>query len=368
MTSAPLAGCCLVRGLVSLLMLAAAAAAAGAAPMGLTTLPATASDEIVTVFYPSSGTAESVTRGPFDFQAVPDGAPAPFNGRLIVVSHGSGGSPWTYTNLAQALVNAGFVVAAPRHRGDNAADPSQPGPTSWKQRPAEVSRAIDRLAGDPRFGPKLQLERVGVYGMSAGGHTVLTLAGGQWSPGNLKRHCEQHISDDFHSCVGLAARLSGNWFDSVKQWVALRIIENRFDDDTAQGHHDPRIAAAVAGVPFAADFDTTTLITPRVPLGLITAGRDLWLPARFHSDRILAACTSSCELIAALPDGGHGALLSPPPLHLQGLVAELLADPPGFDRSALALIDQRIVAFFEQHLQAERTNSRIIVDPPAPDN
>lgn len=356
----------LMRSLTGWLMLATAAAA-GAAPMGLATLPASAADDIVTVFYPSSGAAESVTRGPFNFQAVPDGAPAAFNGRLVVVSHGSGGSPWTYTNLAQALVDAGFVVAAPRHRGDNAADPSQPGPPSWKQRPAEVSRAIDRIAGDPRFGPPLQLDRVGVYGMSAGGHTALTLAGGQWSPGNLKRHCQQHIADDFQSCVGLAARLSGNGFDSVKQWVALRIIESRLSDDTAYGHHDPRIAAAVAGVPFAADFDTTTLIAPRVPLGLITVGRDLWLPARFHSDRILAACTSSCELIAALPEGGHGALLSPPPPHLQGLAAELLADPPGFDRSALAMVDQRIVAFFELRLQAGHTNDRP-VSLPAPGN
>jgi predicted dienelactone hydrolase len=281
----------------------------------------------------------------------PEASPAQGNGRLVVISHGSGGNPWVHSDLARALVNAGFVVAMPQHKGDNAQDPSTPGPESWKMRPAEISRAIDAVAADPRFAGIVSFDRIGMYGMSAGGHTALTLAGGRWSPAELRRHCEADIANDFASCVGLVTRLRGNFLDDVKIGVALNVIRHRLADESWYTHTDPRIRAIVAGVPFAADFDPASLATPAAPLGLVTARQDQWLVPRFHSDRILAAC-KSCELIADLPNGGHGVLLSPPPPpEVLGEVArELLADPPGFDRRQLPDVDRRIAAFFIRHL------------------
>jgi predicted dienelactone hydrolase len=105
-------------------------------------------DGPVTVYYPSSGEAQTLKRGPFTFQMAWQGVPARGNGRLIVMSHGSGGSPWVHSDLARTLVDMGFVVAVPEHRGDNVKDHSTPGPESWRRRPAEVSRAIDAVAQD----------------------------------------------------------------------------------------------------------------------------------------------------------------------------------------------------------------------------
>lgn len=303
----------------------------------------------MTVYYPTAAAARPVTIGPFTLDIAKDAAPAPGNGRLIVISHGSGGSPWVYADLARTLVGAGFVVALPEHRGDNHRHDGQPGPDSWKQRPAEVSRAIDTLGRDARFAPRVALDRVGVYGMSAGGHTALTLAGGRWSEASFRRHCEAHIGEDFNACVGLMLRLTGGVFDGLKQSVALGVIRARFADETPQGHVDARIAAVVASVPFAADFDMSSFAAPRVPLGLVTAGRDRWLAPRFHAERVLQACTP-CERIADLPDAGHGALLSPLPPGMTGLVGELLNDAPGFDRGVLPGVDRRIAAFFVRHL------------------
>jgi predicted dienelactone hydrolase len=339
----------------SLSWLAAAAFALAAtwpayAGVGLATLQATEQDGPITVFYPSADPDQATPRGPFTLQVAPRGTPVKGNGRLVVISHGSGGSPWVHSDAARALVQAGFVVAMPEHRGDNYRDPSQPGPASWKQRPAEVSRAIDTIGRDPRFAPLLDLQKVGVYGMSAGGHTVLTLAGGAWSPGNLKRHCEAHIQADFATCVGLATRLTGGALDDAKIRVALSVIRSKFDDDAHYTHQDPRIAAAVAGVPFSVDFDMASLATPRIPLALITAGRDIWLTPKFHSDRVLTAC-KTCVHLAHLPTAGHGALLSPlPPGLLSGLAAELINDPEGFDRALMPAIDAKITAFFLEQL------------------
>jgi predicted dienelactone hydrolase len=285
-----------------------------------------------------------------------EGVPVQGNGRLVVISHGSGGSPWVYANLARALVEAGYVVALPQHHADNYRDPASPGPASWMLRPAEVSRAIDAVAADPRFA--LDTRQVGVYGMSAGGHTALSLAGGRWSPALFNQHCQAHLTEDFHTCVGLATRLTGSWLDGVRKGVARLILRWRFGGDTElRSHHDPRIAAVVAGVPAAADFDPASLVEPSVALALVTARKDAWLHPQFHSDRILAACLPRCEHLADLPQGGHGALLSPLPPGLTGLIGELLNDPPGFQRSALPALDRRIVDFFDRRLRAQGATS-----------
>lgn len=334
--------------LACLLSLGAAWAHAG---VGLTTLPGMQGDGPVTVFYPSRAAEQRLPRGPFVLQFAPDGEPVLGNGRLVVMSHGSGGAPWVHSDLARTLVEAGFVVAFPTHRGDNWEGMGDAGPVSWRRRPGEVSRAIDAVLEDRRFAPLVQTDRIGMYGMSAGGHTALTLAGGRWSPSVLRQHCEQHLDDDFPSCVGLATQLSGNLLDGVRKAVAIRVIRWRLDDAAWYSHEDPRIKAVVAEVPFAADFDAQSLAQPRVPLGIVQAGQDKWLAPRFHSAAVLHAC-QPCTLVADVATAGHGSLLSPPPPreNLSGIAARLLADPPGFDRSLVSAAHGRIGAFFRQTL------------------
>lgn len=342
---------------LKLLRTMAAAASIGAAVgsawagTGLTTLPGREGDGPVTVFYPSQATNQPVQRGPFALQLAVDGAPERSNGRLVVFSHGSGGGPWVHTDLATALVQAGFVVAMPEHRGDNSHDSAEQGPPSWKRRPAEVSRAIDAVGASPQFAPLLALDKVGVAGQSAGGHTALSLAGGVWSPARFLAHCETHLAEDFPACVGTFTHLTGGWLDGLKKAVAIGVLRQRFDDATPYPAHDPRIAVAVAGVPAAADFDPDSLRQPRIPLGLVTAGQDLWLTPRWHGDAVAAACTT-CERIAHLPEAGHNVMLSPlPPAEVLGRAERtLLSDPPGFDRSRLPELDQHIVAFLARHL------------------
>jgi predicted dienelactone hydrolase len=320
------------------------------AAMGLAEIPATAEDGPVTLFYPTLDDEHPLQRGRFTLMLADQGVPARGNGRMVVISHGSGGAPWVHADVARSLVEAGFVVAMPEHHGDNYKDHSDPGPDSWTIRPAEVSRAIDAVAREARFAPLLRLDKVGLYGMSAGGHTALSFAGGRWSPAGFKHHCDEHVAEDFQSCVGLITQLNGGIFDGLKKWAALRVIDHRFEDSTVRVHDDARVAAVVAGVPFSADFDMESLAAPRVPLGLITAEQDRWLIPRFHSDRVLRVC-KSCERIADLPAAGHGALLSPLPPGLTGLVGDLLNDPPGFDRSVMAEVDRKITAFFVRHLE-----------------
>jgi predicted dienelactone hydrolase len=332
-------------------LLAGLIASAAQAGVGLTELPGKAGDDPVTVFYPSSSEAKAVKRGPYNFTLAQGGTAVAGNRRLIVLSHGSGGSPWPHADLAQRLAEAGFVVALPEHQGDNYKDFSKAGPESWKRRPAEVSRAIDAVAADARFAPLLKLDKVGLYGMSAGGHTALTLAGGRWSSATLRAHCDAHLEEEFYSCVGLAVELKGDMLDGFKTAIARFLINWRLNDSQWNEAQDPRIQAIVANVPYALDFDLTTLAKPRVPLGLVLAGQDIWLPSRFHGQAVLKACTT-CTLIADLPGASHGSMLSPqPPFdQLPALLTKLMRDPPGFDRQQVPRVDQLTVGFFRSYL------------------
>jgi predicted dienelactone hydrolase len=329
----------------------AASSAAGA--VGMVELAASADDGPVTVFYPSQAEAAMVQRDGFVLDVAAEGAPAEGNQRLVVISHGSPASPWVYADLVRTLVEAGFIVALPQHKGDNHKDASEPGPPSWKRRPLEVSRAIDVVAADARFRTLFKPDRVGMYGMSAGGHTALTLAGGRWSPAQLLRHCQDHIAEDFHACAGPSFSLNDSPLDGLKRTIVGWVLALRLRDEAWYAHTDPRITAIVAGVPFAADFDAASLASPRLALGIVTARQDRWLVPRFHGDAILRACTA-CEHVADLATGGHGALLSPLPPLLQagsGGVWDLVADPPGFDRAQeVPALNRRIAAFFTAHL------------------
>ena len=329
------------------------------ASMGLVEIAKASDRGIVTVFYSSGTKSSQVERGPFLLDVAWQGNPMRGNGRLVVISPGSGASPWVYSDLARALVEAGFVVAMPEHFGDNYKDGHAPGPDSWKRRPTEVSKAIDAVGQDVRFAPLLNLEKVGMYGMSAGGHTALTLAGGRWSPVQFRQHCEKHIAEDFQTCVGLTTRLTGSILDGLKKRIALWIIGAKFTDTEWQSHTDPRITAIIAGVPLAADFEMASLTTPLVPLGIVTARQDKWLVPKFHSDRVLQAC-ATCERLEDIDSGGHGALLSPLPPNRSGLIADLIGDPPGFDRARVVPeVNQKIVAFFQRYLISPYTSATL---------
>ena len=152
------------------------------------------------------------------------------------------------------------------------------------------------------------------------------------------------------TCVGpLTTSLTGGWLDEVKLVLASWVIGWKMDDPTWYGYTDARIAAIAAGVPLAADFDPTTLASPRVPLGLITARKDVWLVPRFHGEAVAKACTG-CEWLADLAEGGHGALLSPHPQR-EGRIAELVGDPTGFNRATeVPAVIARVVDFFKRKL------------------
>ena len=149
-------------------MAAAAVLTPAAAQVGMTRI--LVGELSVTLVYPTALAVTPRQIGPFPIAVALDSPPAPRidggAGRrsLIVLSHGTGGSPLADHQLAATLARAGFVVAQPLHRGDNHLDSSRAGPDALQSRPREIIQTLDGLAAHPQWGPLLFLDRVGVHG------------------------------------------------------------------------------------------------------------------------------------------------------------------------------------------------------------
>jgi predicted dienelactone hydrolase len=331
-----------------------------AGTVGMTTLPAIkasspaeVSKGPLTVWYPSEGPESSRTLGPFLLKAAWGSAPVRGNGALIALSHGSAGSTLTYHDLARVLVEAGFVVIAPEHAGDNWKDQSKIGPPSWKQRPAEISAAVDRIQSEPGFGPFIDTQRVGVFGMSAGGLTALMFSGASWSLDRLVKHCAAHFEEDPGFCAYQEFTAVSGQLDEA----ARSRIKERFDQGVQSGkvdtsentYQDQRVKAVVAAVPVGAVIDPASLRKPAVPTALVSAELDQILTPRWHVLAIQEAC-KPCLALARVQQGGHMSILSPLPESLIQSLGAWAKNPPGFDKATLIPLYGTIAQFFVRNL------------------
>jgi predicted dienelactone hydrolase len=308
-----------------------------------------AGDLPITMVYPTDARAIAQEYGPFRIDVAPDAAPIRGNGRLIVISHGTGGDAFTLHTLARTLAIAGFVVAQPEHQGDNWRDQSDSGIVSWQRRPGEIRETIDAVAASPRFAALLALDRVGVYGMSAGGGTGLVLAGANWSLASLRRHCSTHAGDDAGFCLyGLRTQA-----DRDARIRSYSVPTSEADERLLAGpaEQDRRIAAVAVSVPVGAIFTRQSLVAIHIPVGIVEARADQVLKPIFHSTQVLENCPS-CLLLDSVVGGGHFDTLSPWP----DSIARAAAAMPGASRNP-AIDDarrqqsyDRIAAFFVDKL------------------
>jgi predicted dienelactone hydrolase len=159
-----------------------AASLAQAAGLQLFDVPAESAGRPLTgaIWYPCSAPAQTTTVrdrvivGARDCPVVGERLP------LIVFSHGRAGWFGGHHATAAAIADAGFVVAAIDHPGDNAQDKSRVDRLSvLVERPADIKRLADFMLGGWSYASILDGDRVGFFGFSMGGYTGLVAIGGQ---------------------------------------------------------------------------------------------------------------------------------------------------------------------------------------------
>jgi predicted dienelactone hydrolase len=312
----------------------------------------------VTVVYPTQEKVVRVQRGAFEMDVAMNAKPLVANRRLIVMSHGTAGSSQSDHLLASTLARAGYIVAQPLHAGDNFRDASQAGPESFKTRPLEISKTIHAVAADPLLGSLFDASKVGVHGMSAGGHTAIALAGGQWNMLTMIQHCGKNMEEDLGFCLsGLGkdtlaqAKRRAQYASGAAAPLAYLPAELK---TLHGGATDSRIRAVTVSVPVAAIFTAESLSKIATPVGVLAASNDEWLLPKFHSDYVLKEC-KSCVNLGTLHNAGHMDLLAPWPAAIAKSVgAEAMRGGmpnPAFDPKDRTAGFERIVQFFNQHLK-----------------
>ena len=148
---------------------------------------------VIGIWYPSQTLAKPVSMGPTTMTVAIN---APVNGKalpMIVMSHGTGGSNLGHFDTAIALADAGFVVVAMNHTGDNYADQSRS--VDVMDRPRQVSRVIDHMLSTWDGRAAIDPQRVGMFGFSSGGFTALAIIGGIPDFTKIGPMCRQYPGD-----------------------------------------------------------------------------------------------------------------------------------------------------------------------------
>lgn len=252
---------------------------------------------------------------------------------LIVISHGNGGDFRSHRDTAKALAQAGFVVAALTHTGDNWRDQSRA--TDVVDRTRQLSVLIDNMLGQWEGRAGIDASKVGAFGFSAGGFTVLAAAGGNPDLRRVVDHCR--ANPGFYDCRLI--RQHPEAMQARAQGAAPRLP------------HDARIRALVVAAPaLGYSFTREGLVDVTQPVQLWQAGGDQILPSPFYAEPVRDGLPTVPEY-RRVDGAGHFDFMPPCSPELAAAAPAICAPTPGFDRAAFhVVLNREVIRFFKTRL------------------
>ncbi len=253
---------------------------------------------------------------------------------LVLLSHGTGGGGSNLVWFGEHLARHGYIAAAVDHYGDTFQNHSVEGLVAVWRRPRDLSQVLDALLGEPRFGDRIDPQRVGAAGHSSGGYTVIALAGGIYRRELLAADCRMHAEQaDCRLADGLDASALAD------------------QDRASESYRDSRIRAVFAMAPAVGRaFDSAGLASISIPVRVLAGVHDEVVPfarnARHYAELIPGA------QLTELARGGHFVFM-PSCNDLGRRVASAVCnDPdPAVDRVLVhRQVGDEAVAFFDREL------------------
>ena len=344
----------LVMAVASSLLLQPAANAAEAGFRQMTVAASNAGDKPAhfALYYPTADAARLIPMGPFPQTVAINGAPASTVKGLIVISHGTASTETGFSTLARTLARNGYLVASVEHVGDTWQDQSMratPG-RYFAERPRQASRVIDTLLADPQWRARIAhgadgRPLVGALGHSAGGYTVLALAGGKPVLSRVRTHCETEAQLDPVLCKMTQAI-------SVASAQGGATPDRQADGQEEPVQADRRVSAVMALAPLGIALSASSLASITIPVAIYAGEKDTFLVPRFHAQWVKQNMRNANTTLQIVPNAGHYAFMDTPTMDLPSPDGSVAADPRGFDRAAfLERLAQESIVFFDKNLR-----------------
>jgi predicted dienelactone hydrolase len=282
------------------------------------------------IWYPSQAAPTPVSIGPVSMTVAINGPVAGRRLPLVVISHGTGGSYLGHHDTAIALADAGYVVAAVTHTGDNYADQSRN--VFIMDRPQQMSRVIEHMLSRWDGHATIDPARIGMFGFSAGGFTTLVSAGGRPDFSRVGPMCRQYPEDFACALIAKAGHLPGAAPDSRRA-------------------QDRRVKAVVVAAPaLGFTFSADELNNVTIPVQLWRAEDDLILPHPRYAEAVRVALPAAPDY-RVVHKAGHFDFLAPCSRALANMVPAICQSAPGFDRAAFhQVFNSAVIDFFGKNL------------------
>ena len=263
----------------------------------------------VLVQYPTHQPPAPTNFGPYTMDVSVDASIVQGQFPLVIISHGNGGSHLIYRSISTFLAKHGYIVAMPKHFGNNRNNNSLENTVSNLQyRPRHISLVIDELLAAPWCKERIAPGKIAMIGHSMGGYTALALAGG--IPRSLEGQVIEVIPDARVKAIVLMAPGAG-WFSNSLQHVSIPIL-------LLMAEHDP-----------------------------VTPGWNAGVVLNSVSDKSLVS-------LRTIENAGHFSFISPFPASVKNPNFPPSTDPVGFDREAFhRQLPTDILTFLNQQLHGE---------------
>jgi predicted dienelactone hydrolase len=286
------------------------------------------------VWYPTDAPETEQSLGDIAQEVAPLAAVAGRNLPLVVLSHGGGGGYDGHYDTALALAHAGFVVAAASRQGDTYNDQNQV-LKLWR-RPAQLRRLVSYMLDEWPQHNHLDGGRVGAFGFSNGGFTVLVAAGGIPDLSKTGPYCQAHPDHDLCQALKRAG------------------VDPHLGSDVPPDAWlpDPRVKAGVIAAPaFGFAFDRAGLKSVRIPIQLWRAADDRHQPNPWYEEEVRLGLPQPPEY-HVVAGAGHYDFLTPCGPHVAARSPQICGDPLSFNRAAFhEQFNTAVMRFFRANLR-----------------
>jgi predicted dienelactone hydrolase len=220
---------------------------------------------------------------------------------LILLSHGARGSRMGMMWLGYYLASHGYIAAAVNHLGKTGDERQLAGQfflSDWNmwERPRDMTVVLDKLLGDVVFSSRIDQRRIGAAGFSAGGTTVIFLAGGILDLQELQTNSP--LPPELREAIQVAIVE----FEELKKSNAV-IQESVLH--SGDSYKDTRIRSVFALAPaVGGGFTKAGLRTVKVPVHIVVGQADVVTPLATNAQRF-ADLIEGAKLTVLPGEAGH---------------------------------------------------------------